>query len=87
MRTISITIKITTPGKDTIPGKNMTPGKSMNSKSMTSSQEHEHTEQSHQLHYQTSTEGSLGYEEHIDEQEHTQEGRTLFESEDENQDE
>jgi hypothetical protein len=50
-------------------------------------QEHEHTEQGHQLHYQTSTEGGLGYEERMDEQEHAQEGKTLFESEDENQDE
>ena len=36
MRTISITIRITTPGKNTIPGKNTTPGKNTNSKSMTS---------------------------------------------------
>ncbi len=47
-------------------------------------QEHEH---SYELHYQASTEGNLGYEEHIDEQEHTQEGKAPFENEDEHQDE
>ena len=50
-------------------------------------QEHEHTEQDHELQYQDSNEEAHGYEEKMVEHDHTQEGEAPFESEDEHLDE
>ncbi len=50
-------------------------------------QEHEHTEQDHELHYQDFNEEAHGYEEEMVETDNTHEGEAPFESEDEHQDE